>query len=150
MDVDAAARALVLTYTLTSRGGPLDGLVAIPRPGDAGLVPTELWKHTCFEAFIARGPARKGPYSELNFSPAGLWQGFTFEGYREGGVPTLSDIPASLGTASRAKEADGGESLVQRVTLPLRCARGRGGGGALAPCPPPLPPPLPPLKSFIR
>ncbi len=39
-----------------------------------------LWRHTCFEAFIALDP---GPsYLELNFSPSGEWAGYTFSDYR--------------------------------------------------------------------
>lgn len=42
----------------------------------------ELWKHTCFEAFIA--PGGSGSYYELNFSPSTEWQVYSFAGYREG------------------------------------------------------------------
>lgn len=46
-----------------------------------------LWKHTCFEAFIAPG-ATSGGYYELNFSPSGQWAIYSFSGYREGMSPT--------------------------------------------------------------
>ncbi len=41
-----------------------------------------LWRHTCFEAFIAPDP---GPaYLELNFSPSGEWASYAFSAYRNG------------------------------------------------------------------
>ncbi|HSQ02381.1 MAG TPA: DOMON-like domain-containing protein [Burkholderiales bacterium] len=41
-----------------------------------------LWRHTCFEAFIAAGD---GPtYFELNFAPSGEWAAYAFRSYREG------------------------------------------------------------------
>lgn len=42
----------------------------------------ELWRHTCFEAFIA--PASGPSYLELNFSPSSEWASYRFDGYREG------------------------------------------------------------------
>jgi hypothetical protein len=41
----------------------------------------ELWKHTCFEAFIA--PAGTG-YCELNFAPSTEWAAYGFNDYRQG------------------------------------------------------------------
>ena len=41
----------------------------------------ELWKWTCFEAFV-RLPG--GRYVELNFSPSGQWAAYRFESYRSG------------------------------------------------------------------
>ena len=43
----------------------------------------ELWKHTCFEAFIL--PATGGDeYRELNFSPSTQWAAYAFTSYRKG------------------------------------------------------------------
>jgi hypothetical protein len=42
----------------------------------------ELWRHTCFEAFI-RAP-QSAPYYELNFSPSTEWAAYRFSGYRDG------------------------------------------------------------------
>ena len=39
-----------------------------------------LWRHTCFEAFVA---TRDG-YREFNLSPSGQWASYRFDGYREG------------------------------------------------------------------
>jgi hypothetical protein len=42
----------------------------------------ELWRHTCFEAFVS-APQAPG-YCEFNFSPGGDWAAFQFEDYRRG------------------------------------------------------------------
>jgi hypothetical protein len=62
----------------------------------------ELWRHTCFEAFIAvdRQPA----YHEFNFAPSGLWAVHAFSAYREGGPladETMRPHIAVRSTASR-------------------------------------------------
>jgi hypothetical protein len=41
-----------------------------------------LWEHTCFEAFLA--PADAAAYWEVNLSPAGDWNVYRFDRYREG------------------------------------------------------------------
>lgn len=41
----------------------------------------ELWKHTCFEAFVS---AADQGYRELNFSPSTEWAVYSFTGYRTG------------------------------------------------------------------
>lgn len=72
-----APRLLGLRYFLF---GPLDALVlppvsAVPERRD------ELWKTTCFEAFV-RGEGEG--YTELNFAPSGDWAAYRFSGYRAG------------------------------------------------------------------
>jgi hypothetical protein len=42
----------------------------------------ELWKQTCFEAFV-RVPGERG-YIELNFSPSSEWAIYAFDDYRQG------------------------------------------------------------------
>jgi hypothetical protein len=46
-----------------------------PRFADA------LWRHTCFEVFVARKGARA--YREYNFSPSGEWAAYAFASYRK-------------------------------------------------------------------
>lgn len=41
----------------------------------------ELWRHTCFEAFVA--PLAGEGYRELNLSPSGEWASYRFRRYRE-------------------------------------------------------------------
>lgn len=43
----------------------------------------ELWKSTCFEAFIKTGNAS---YVELNFAASGRWAAYSFDDYRKGMV----------------------------------------------------------------
>jgi hypothetical protein len=66
---------LALRYELN---GDLDNLL-IPHaqlPSEAD----ELWKHTCFEAFIA--VEEEDAYHEFNFSPSGQWAAYAFNDYR--------------------------------------------------------------------
>ena len=42
----------------------------------------ELWKTTCFEAFLR--PAAGESYQEWNFAPSGDWAAYDFAGYRQG------------------------------------------------------------------
>jgi hypothetical protein len=42
----------------------------------------ELWKHTCFEAFVQGGQGEA--YFEFNFAPSLQWAAYRFERYREG------------------------------------------------------------------
>lgn len=65
----------------------------IPRTG-GGRRLDELWKHTCFEAFVA--PAGTGAYQEFNFSPSGDWAAYRFSAYREGMAPAQLTAPAQI------------------------------------------------------
>ncbi|HTW37919.1 MAG TPA: DOMON-like domain-containing protein [Steroidobacteraceae bacterium] len=55
-------------------------LLSIPAARQARRA-DELWRHTCFEAFVATGAG--AAYLELNFSPSGEWASYAFSGYRE-------------------------------------------------------------------
>jgi hypothetical protein len=46
-------------------------------------IATQLWQHTCFEAFIA--VEGQSAYHEFNFAPSGEWAAYAFCGYRNGG-----------------------------------------------------------------
>jgi hypothetical protein len=51
-----------------------------------------LWKHTCFEAFVAVAGATA--YREFNFSPSGDWAAYEFSAYRQGMAPArLKSLP---------------------------------------------------------
>jgi hypothetical protein len=51
--------------------------------GPAGALRADgLWRHTCFEAFVA--PADGARYCEFNFSPSGQWAAYAFDAYRAG------------------------------------------------------------------
>jgi hypothetical protein len=76
---EAKSDSLMLTFCLA---GDISGLKIpesrSPRRAD------DLWRHTCFEAFVMAG---EGPeYREFNFSPSGEWAVYEFRGYRDGGM----------------------------------------------------------------
>ncbi|MDB5813955.1 MAG: hypothetical protein JWN23_1072 [Rhodocyclales bacterium] len=76
-----------MTGTLTDGGlrlrfelhGKLDAL-RIPAPVQADFA-DELWRHTCFEAFV--GSSESAAYREFNFSPSGQWAAYAFTDYRQ-------------------------------------------------------------------
>jgi hypothetical protein len=62
----------------------LDGDISrinIPAPV-APRIGTELWRHTCFEAFI--NVRDQAAYHEFNFAPSGEWCIYALSGYRKG------------------------------------------------------------------
>jgi hypothetical protein len=62
----------------------LDGDISrirVPSPGVPRFA-TQLWQHTCFEAFIA--VEGQPAYHEFNFAPSGEWTVYSFRGYRDG------------------------------------------------------------------
>ena len=50
----------------------------------------ELWRHTCFEAFVRAG---EGGYHEFNFAPSQQWAAYRFDAYRSG-LTTLVGVEA--------------------------------------------------------
>jgi hypothetical protein len=60
--------------------GDLQRLV-IPPPSDS-VRRDELWKHTCFEAFLQ--PHGSTSYYEFNVSSSSSWNVYEFDGYRAG------------------------------------------------------------------
>jgi hypothetical protein len=72
-----ASACLLLSYVVTGTiGDLLLPPVAAPTRAD------ELWRHTCFEAFVkdATGEA----YDEFNFAPSTQWAVYRFDRYRAG------------------------------------------------------------------
>jgi hypothetical protein len=51
-------------------------------PAMAAAHTDELWRHTCFEAFLRRS-AGEG-YYEFNFAPSTQWAAYRFDSYRSG------------------------------------------------------------------
>jgi hypothetical protein len=66
---------LVLHYFVD---GKMDDL-RIP-PVTASMRANELWRHTCFEAFVQTSPS--AAYYEFNFAPSTQWAAYRFGGYR--------------------------------------------------------------------
>ena len=80
IEVDIArprAGSLILSYVVSGRISDL----RMP-PVVAAVRADELWRHTCFEAFVRASP---GPtYYEFNFSPSTQWAAYQFGSYRSG------------------------------------------------------------------
>jgi hypothetical protein len=69
--------SLVLSYVVSGRISDLRWPpVVAPARAD------ELWRHTCFEAFIR--PSTGSDYYEFNLSPSTQWAAYQFSGYRSG------------------------------------------------------------------
>jgi len=77
----AAARPradrLVLSYVVTGTMSDIRMPPVVPAARTDNL-----WRHTCFEAFVraASGPS----YYEFNFAPSTQWAAYRFDGYRSG------------------------------------------------------------------
>ncbi len=56
------------------------GRLALPAVSGVPQQRHGLWRHTCFEAFVARADAAENSgYWEFNFSPSGDWAAYAFE-----------------------------------------------------------------------
>jgi hypothetical protein len=94
----SAARGIEVEFAVTPGSGlrlryllhgPLERL-RIPPPAPAARM-DGLWRHTCFEAFVA---GRNSPaYCEFNFSPSGDWAAYGFATYRNGSAPLSCGSP---------------------------------------------------------
>lgn len=76
---------LVLCYLVTGNVGELR-IPAVTAPARSD----DLWRHTCFEAFVRASGA---DYWEFNFSPATEWAAYRFSGYRAGSRPAETSAP---------------------------------------------------------
>src|SRR3974390_3509579 len=85
-DVASAAKALEIRYFVA---GDVSTLRIPPR--SAATFTDELWRHTCFELFIASEIGQS--YYEFNFSPSSAWAAYRFPDYGAG-MTSLSQIAA--------------------------------------------------------
>jgi len=69
----------------------------------------DLWRHTCFEAFI-RGDGQA--YCEINLSPSGQWATYWFDDYRQG-MRAAACEPSALDAAA----PDGSFDLTAEIDL---------------------------------
>ena len=87
--------------------------IAWPKKRPVGRA-DDLWKHTCFEAFVAADDG----YVEFNLSPSDAWASYRFDGYRDGMRPAdEAAVVAGL---------DGGRDYVAleaRIELPAGAVR---------------------------
>jgi hypothetical protein len=109
----------------------IDVKIACPRPGylllryfvtgnvaDLRMPPVtspartdELWRHTCFEAFLCPSPG--AAYYEFNFAPSTQWAAYRFSDYRSG-IGIASGI-----SAPRIETFSDGESYELQASLDL-------------------------------
>ena len=77
VEIKRSADSLALHYFVT---GDIKKLVLpeLSNPTRAD----ELWKHSCFEAFIM--PEQGGGYTEFNLSTSGQWAAYHFKAHRSG------------------------------------------------------------------
>jgi hypothetical protein len=88
---------LALTFVLTGAIGELH----LPRLGP-GARTDELWRRTCFEAFVRPMPGEV--YFEFNLAPSGDWATYGFSGYRAGMVsPPGAAAPRITATAGAGR-----------------------------------------------
>lgn len=86
---------LILEYSITGTMTDLC-IPAVRAPCRAD----ELWRHTCFEAFVG-GPGEG--YLEINLSPSTEWAAYRFDAYRQGMAPA-SLVTAPVVVVRRAAE----------------------------------------------
>ncbi|MEH1921134.1 DOMON-like domain-containing protein [Nostoc sp.] len=77
-NISRNANQLAICYSL---GGDLKE-IAISSPSNAPSRKYELWEDTCFEFFLCIKDSQR--YWEFNLSPAGHWNVYRFDGYRQG------------------------------------------------------------------
>src|SRR6185369_1918174 len=72
----------------------------------------ELWRHTCFEAFV--GTPADPAYYEFNFAPSTQWAVYRFTNYRNGmrAADEISELPIEV----RASD----DSFTLRTSLELK------------------------------
>ena len=105
--------ALELHYVLE---GDLSRIRISP-PGAARRV-DELWKRTCFEAFVA---VRGGQgYREFNFTPSREWAGYDFSAYRAGMTPVNKEWQPQISIHRREQRFEIDAKLA--AAPPLRLA----------------------------
>jgi hypothetical protein len=98
------AGGLVLRYMVSGNIGEL----ALPAV-TASTRADELWRHTCFEAFIR--PSADEAYFEFNFAPSTQWAAYRFDRYRSG-MRVASEVGTPQIEVERA-----GERFTLQATL---------------------------------
>jgi hypothetical protein len=104
IDVEVARQrvgGLLLSYGVTGRVADL----RLP-PVAAGARADELWRHTCFEAFVR--PSAGEAYYEFNFAPSTQWAAYRFSGYRSG-----MGLAAEIGAPRIEAQSDAGRYRLQ-------------------------------------
>lgn len=100
--------SLRLTYRLS---GDMQAL-RLPPPGHRRRR-HGLWRHTCFEAFVALDDTA---YLEWNFSPGGAWQLYRMRAYRAPDTPPRTVAPRMV-----SARAPAGYALRVHIPSPAGC-----------------------------
>lgn len=113
-ELERRGNQLAITYRLR---GPLASVV-LPAPRTASTPKRldGLWKHTCFELFLAAEGME--PYWEVNLAPNGDWNLYRLESYRQGLTP-VSDRNALPFTVRASGQDQEQGSLEVALTLEL-------------------------------
>lgn len=104
--------SLLLSYAVTGAIGDLL-LPAAAAPARTD----ELWRHTCFEAFVTAGSG--GGYYEFNLAPSTQWAAYQFDGYRSGMRPATEIEPPQIVVQAAP------DRYTLRATLSLPDGQGR-------------------------
>ncbi|MEM1131613.1 MAG: DOMON-like domain-containing protein [Pseudomonadota bacterium] len=88
--------------------------LVLPNSGMERNRADNLWKTTCFEAFIRLAGA--SDYLELNLSPSGQWAAYVFESYRKGMTNEEAITASEIGLDASASHF----ALEATVQLPER------------------------------
>lgn len=111
VDIEAAeSRTLLLRYILAGQVADL----AIPAPAPSRRA-DELWRRTCFEAFLR--PEHGQAYYEFNLAPSSEWAAYRLSGYREGLAPIADIAPP------RIKVEQDAERLILTAAIDLSAVR---------------------------
>jgi hypothetical protein len=86
VEIESDDAGFTLRYTLAGAIAEL-GIPPISAPDRTD----DLWRHTCFEAFLR--PADGEAYFEFNFAPSTEWAAYQFAGYRHGMAPAEVAAP---------------------------------------------------------
>lgn len=96
--------------------------VTLPKHNNTPEPEPELWRHTCFEAFLGTPGSRA--YHEFNFSPSGDWAVFAFSSWRQRMADCSHALQPTVSFRSTPAE------LCMRVDTPLPPAVGGSQAGA--------------------
>jgi hypothetical protein len=105
-EASRAGDRLELRYVVTGAVGAL----FVPALADSARR-NELWKRTCFEAFVQ--PAGGDAYVEINLSPSRQWATYRFDRYREGMRDATDVAPGDIEVSATA------DALTLSASIPL-------------------------------
>jgi hypothetical protein len=100
--IDRRFERLAIDYHLS---GDLKDII-IPHPVNSPIRQHELWEETCLEFFL--GVSNSPQYWEINLSPTGDWNVYSFQDYRQGMQEEVafSALPFRIQTQANAWQLD--------------------------------------------